>query len=212
MPVHLPPHCPSALLSFIAREPRAASLAVRGTLGTAPPPLSTPLTLPPSRCSGPGPHRLEMPSINQSPPHCHSPRPGASDPAAPTTPTSTPSPRAAVVQDLCDSKCNQYINQLINQSPPHCHSPRAVVGQDLCDLTLEYLDPPELQLSPADVPRSLWPPPRRQLAPFNEQWAHYVRAAGPGVRSCHAGCAAPRFAFLHIHLVGCGSACWPPWD
>eukprot|EP00887_Chlorella_sp_A99_P003013 scaffold9.g3013.t1 len=55
------------------------------------------------------------------------------------------------------------------------------LSQDLCDFTLEYLDPAELGLAPDDIPRSHWPRPRVQLAPFGERWTDYVRMAGPGV-------------------------------
>ena len=65
--------------------------------------------------------------------------------------------------------------------PPAAPSPVPPVSSELCDLSLEYLDPPDLGLAAEDVPRSAWPRPRRQLPPFAERWTDYLRVAGPGV-------------------------------
>ena len=65
---------------------------------------------------------------------------------------------------------------------------RSVVGpsvvpitSELCDMTIAYLDPEELNLNPEDIPRSAWPRPRKQRRPFNGGYVDYVRAAGPSV-------------------------------
>jgi hypothetical protein len=60
--------------------------------------------------------------------------------------------------------------------------------QELCDLTLKYLPPQQLGLERDDVPRSRWPPPRRQLPPFHDGFTDYLRAVAPGVYvGCDAG-------------------------
>lgn len=65
---------------------------------------------------------------------------------------------------------------------------RAAVGPavvpatgELCDMTLQYLDPYELGLQSDDIPRSAWPRPRPQRRPFDAGFTDYVRVVGPGM-------------------------------
>jgi hypothetical protein len=64
-----------------------------------------------------------------------------------------------------------------------CSMDAAVVPgtNELCDFTIEYLDPEDLDLMPEEIPRASWPGPKRQRAPFDEGFVDYVRLVGPGV-------------------------------
>ena len=64
-----------------------------------------------------------------------------------------------------------------------CIGPTIVpLTDELCDMTISYLDPDELRFDPGkDIPRSAWPRPRKQKRPFDQGYVDYVRAAGPGV-------------------------------
>lgn len=53
--------------------------------------------------------------------------------------------------------------------------------QEPCDLRLEYLAPEDLGLSKSDLPRGLWPAPKRHLPPFHEGFTDFVRVVAPGV-------------------------------
>ena len=53
--------------------------------------------------------------------------------------------------------------------------------EELCDVTLRFAPPERLGLTPADLPRSAWPRPRKPLAPFDRGFTGFLRAAGPGV-------------------------------
>lgn len=64
-----------------------------------------------------------------------------------------------------------------------CIGPTFVpLTNELCDMTISYLDPDEIRFDPGkDIPRSAWPRPRVQRVPFNQGYVDYARAAGPGV-------------------------------
>jgi hypothetical protein len=64
-----------------------------------------------------------------------------------------------------------------------CIGPSLVpLTDELCDMTISYLDPDEIRFDPGkDIPRSAWPLPRVQRPPFDQGYVDYVRAAGPGV-------------------------------